>query len=111
MKIALDNAKCRRDPNFKPSDLKDYPGFGETNIQAALGRFKKKMKALRDQRGVNEPLTRESSTTSDLTEESATDEPTCMEKTWTGIVRCWTAFSMGFGKCMGLDDDAFAVSD
>jgi len=45
--------------------------------------------------------------------ESTEDEeaPTCMEKTLAGIFKCWNAFTRGFGKCMGLDDDAYAVSD
>lgn len=37
--------------------------------------------------------------------------PSCIEKTTNGIFKCWNVFARGFGKCMGLDDDAYAVSD
>jgi len=32
MKIALENAKCRRDPNFLPRDLKEYTGFKDSAV-------------------------------------------------------------------------------
>lgn len=28
-----------------------------------------------------------------------------------GIYRCWYAVTSAIGKCMGLDDDAYAVED
>lgn len=43
MKIALENAKCRRNPNFVPANLKEYSGFKDNAIDQALGRFGAKM--------------------------------------------------------------------
>jgi len=47
MKIALENAKCRRDPNFVPHNLKEYTGFKDSAVEQALGRFGDKMKGIK----------------------------------------------------------------
>lgn len=43
MKIAIENAKCRRELNFKPKDLETYEGFEPSKVQESLNRFKNKI--------------------------------------------------------------------
>lgn len=51
--IAIENAKCKRDPNHKPENLTSYEGFEPSAVSQALGRFKTKMK------GINASLKKE----------------------------------------------------
>jgi len=101
--------------------LTPYEGFEKSKVKETLGRWANKMKGISGDLKKDNPNFGRRGTVggpiNDSDDENTNDDQkceeegpeTCPQKTLSGLKACWNGLTICLGKCMGLEDDAYAI--